>query len=338
MRQLVFLGPGRLEWQDVAPPELVDDGDALVRLLAVATCDLDTALISGAAPVPGPFPLGHEGVAEVVETGPAVRRVKAGDRVIVPFQLSCGTCERCRRGLTGSCTTAGPGSMYGFEPVGGPWGGFLTDLVRVPWADNLLVALPPGLDPVALASMSDNVPDGWRTVAPQLAARPGAPVLIVGGGAPSIPLYAVAVARALGAERVDYVDTDEGRLRRAERLGAKPVEGRHGRRAGRYPITVDGSADPDGLAFALRSTEPGGTCTSIGIYWGDVAVPMLEMYTSGVTFVTGRVNARAAIPAVLDLVTDGLLHPEAVTDAVVDWDDAAEALAQHRAKTVVRRP
>ncbi len=337
MRQLVFVEPGRLEWQEAPAPALLEETDALVRPVAVATCDLDAALMAGATPVSGPFAMGHEGVAEVVETGPAVVSVRTGQRVIVPFQLSCGACERCRRGLTGSCTVAGPGAMYGFEPFGGSWGGFLADLVRVPWADAMLLPLPEGVDPVAFASMSDNIPDGWRTVAPYLAQQPHAPVLVVGGGAPGVPLYAVAIAGALGAERVDYVDHDADRLARAERLGANPIEGPHGRRAGRYPITVDASADPKGLAFALRSTEPGGTCTSIGIYWNDVAVPLLEMYTSGVVFVTGRVNDRATIPHVLELVTRGLLHPEAVTDRIVDWDDAAEALAHHRTKTVVRR-
>jgi len=151
MRQLVFVEPGRLEWQEAPAPALLEETDALVRPVAVATCDLDAALMAGATPVSGPFAMGHEGVAEVVETGPAVVSVRTGQRVIVPFQLSCGACERCRRGLTGSCTVAGPGAMYGFEPFGGSWGGFLADLVRVPWADAMLLPLPEGVDPVAFA-------------------------------------------------------------------------------------------------------------------------------------------------------------------------------------------
>ena len=83
-------------------------------------CDLDLPLIFGATPYPLPIHLGHECVAEVVE-GP--EGFDAGDRVIVPFQVSCSTCARCRRGLTGYCETAGPLSMYGFGADAGEWGG-----------------------------------------------------------------------------------------------------------------------------------------------------------------------------------------------------------------------
>ena len=132
----------------------------------------------------------------------------------------------------------------------------------------MLVALPAAIDPVAVASLSDNVADGWRTVGPQLAERPGAPVLIVGGAAPTpSPLYAAQAAVALGAERVDFLDTDPGRLALAERLGANPVEGPAPRKAGSYPITVNASVDQAGLHCAIRSTEPGGACTNVGIYF-----------------------------------------------------------------------
>src|SRR6185503_5745343 len=99
------------------------------------------------------------------------------------------------------------------------------DLVEVPFADAMLVPLPAGVDPAAAASASDNIPDGWRAVAPFLADRPGAPVLVLGGaGGGSVGLYAAAVAVALGSERVDYVDEDPDRLTRAERLGAHALQ------------------------------------------------------------------------------------------------------------------
>lgn len=88
--------------------------------------------------------------------------------------------------------------MYGLEPLGGPWGGFLADVVRVPWADAMLVGLPSGIDPVSVASMSDNIPDAWRTVGPYLVDNAGLSVLIVGRVSPSIPFYAIAIAKALG--------------------------------------------------------------------------------------------------------------------------------------------
>src|SRR2546423_543822 len=81
---------------------------ALVRPVAVATCDIDTGLIHGLVPFPGPFPLGHEGVGDVVEVGGEVTTVAVGQRVIIPFQVSCGRCTRCSRGLTASCERVAP--------------------------------------------------------------------------------------------------------------------------------------------------------------------------------------------------------------------------------------
>lgn len=223
MRQLTFKDAGRLEWDEVAAPALSSGVDALVRPIAVATCDLDAAVMAGRAPLPGPFAFGHEFVADVLAVGGDAPRTRPGDRVIVPFQVSCGGCDPCRRGLTGSCESAGAGAAYGMAPIARrEWGGTLSDLVRVPYADAMLVPLPARIDPAAVASVSDNVPDGWRAVAPPLRDRPGAPVLVV-GGAGDVALYAVAVAVALDSEHVDYVDTDPRRLTIAERLGANAV-------------------------------------------------------------------------------------------------------------------
>jgi alcohol dehydrogenase len=290
-------------------------------------------------PLLGPFAFGHELVADVIEVADSVGSVHKGQRVIVPFQISCGFCERCRRGLTASCETAGPGAAFGMAPVARQeWGGALSDLVRVPYADAMLVPLPEGVEAATFASVSDNIVDGWRSVAPALQGNPESPVLIV-GGAGDVALYAAAIAVALGSERVDYVDTDQRRLQVAQAVGANPIErSADGSSLGRYPITVDHSGGMTGLHSALRSTEPEGVCTSTAIYFGaDMPLPLLEMYTRGITFRTGRVNARAVIPAVVDLILEGRLHPELITAATVKWDDAVEALAHLEAKTVVIR-
>ena len=150
----------------------------------------------------------------------------------VPFQVSCGECAACRRGRTGNCRTVPPFSMYGFGQAGSDWGGFLSDTVRVPYADHMLVPLPAGIDPAAVASASDNIADAWRTVGPPLEQEPGAAVLVMGGAGPgSIGLYAAAIAVALGAERVTYVDGDERRRAIAAGFGAEAARSR--RRASR---------------------------------------------------------------------------------------------------------
>jgi threonine dehydrogenase-like Zn-dependent dehydrogenase len=344
VRQLEIVGAGAVRWADVPGPALEGDAQALVRPLAVAMCDLDAAWLTGAIPFNDPFPLGHECVAEVIEVGDGVSGAAPGDVVVVPFQISCGACSACLAGRTGNCTAVPRGSAYGMEPFGGPWGGALSDVVRVPYADAMLVPLADGLDPVAVASVADNVPDGYRAVAGPLQETPGAEVLVVGGSARSVGLYAAACAKALGAERIVYADTDRGRLYCAAAVGADPVElpaGDDGApewpaKFGRFPITVDASGRHAGLHAALRSTAPDGVCTSVAIYFEQATpVPLLEMYTRGCTLHTGRCHARALIPEVLGLIAGGRLDPALVTSAVVGFDDAESALAEPPTKLVL---
>ena len=340
MEQLFFVESGRVEWRDVPRPELTDGQDALVRPVAVATCDIDTGLIHGNVPFPGPFPLGHEGVGDVVEIGSEVTTIKVGERVIIPFQVSCGSCARCRRGLTASCERVDLGAMYGLEPFGGPWGGFLSDVVRVPWADHMLVPLPEGVDPIAVASLSDNIPDGWRTVGPFVNDAPNTSVLVIGGAAPSIPFYSIAIAKALGVEQIDYLELGDSAALydKAARAGASTLMSPDEVRTGTYTVTVCSASDVDALKLALRATEPDGTCVVNTVFFqDDVPIPMFSMYTHGVRLVTGRVNARAVMPKPLDLIVNGTFQPEAVTDAIVGWRDAPDALMARPQKLVIQR-
>ena len=335
MRSLTFVDKGQLEWRDAPDSKLQGDGEALVRPLAVATCDLDLLIVRGMVPFDEPFPVGHECVAEVTEVGDAVEGFAPGDIVSVPFQISCGECDRCRRGNTGNCERVERMAMYGL-PMGTNYGGFLSDSARVPFADAMLVEVPEGIEPEAVASLSDNIPDAWRTVGPQLAERPGAPILICGGAA-SIALYATGVALALGAERVDFAGGSSYIRGVAEEIGATMLDEEFPKRLGPYPITVDASADPDGLRCALRSTDGDGICTSIGIYFEDVSVPLLEMYTKNTRFDTGRCHARPAMEPLLDLVRSGSFKPDQVTAETARFDDAAEAMAGHSGKLVISR-
>jgi threonine dehydrogenase-like Zn-dependent dehydrogenase len=333
MRALVLEGTRRLAWHEVPDPQRRHEREAIVRPLAVAACDLDWLMISGQTPFQFPIHLGHECVAEVIE-GPD--RFSSGERVVIPFQISCGTCERCRRGMTGDCAAVPPLSMYGFGALGGEWGGMLSDLALVPYAEAMLVPLPQAVEPAIVPSAADNMTDGWRAVAPALGKLPAADVLVVGGGGTrSIPLYAVDTALALGAASVTYVDTDPDRLAVAQQLGAKVVEGNPGRSLGAFPITVDGTGTPDGLVATLRLTDYGGTCTSIGQLVPEAPLPLFELYTRGVDLHIGRAMARPAIPSILDLVAAGRLRPQLVTSATVPWDDAPEALLEPATKVVL---
>jgi threonine dehydrogenase-like Zn-dependent dehydrogenase len=340
MRQLMFEEAGRYAWREAPDPVITAPEQALVRPLMVACCDLDVGVAHGRLPMPPGHAVGHEGLAEVIAVGDEVRGVQVGDRVVVPFQISCGTCRECRRGVTGTCGSVPLMAMYGMAPIAGlDGGGFMADQVLVPYADAMLIPVPESVDPVAIASLSDNIPDGWRTVAPY-AAELGAldevdrRVLVV--GTLSIGLYAAAIGVALGAH-VDYVDTDAGRLAAAEKLGAAVHDGAKPDKSwDPYPVTAHTSANPALLAATLRATWPDGVCTDTGIYFDKVEMPLLPMYTRGVRFVTGRVSARAVIPQVIALLADGLdLSP--VVDRVVPWEDAPAVWPTMTGKTVFIR-
>jgi threonine dehydrogenase-like Zn-dependent dehydrogenase len=334
MRRLEFIEKGKLEWREAPDPNLEGDGEALVRPVALATCDIDVAFVQGRYPAES-FAFGHECVGEVTDAGDEVEAVKPGDLVSIPFEISCGECDACRAGRTGSCESVPRLATYGL-PIGPDYGGFAGDSVRVPYADAMLVPIPEGIAPTAVASLSDNIPDAWRCVGPPLAERPGAPVLIA-MGAGSIAHYSVAIALALGAERVDVVGGGQRDRELAAKLGANVVDEGFPDRAGFYPITVDASADPAGIACVLRSTDRDGISTSIGIYFEPTPLPLLDMFTQGLTFVTGRPHARVLMPEVLELIREGRFDPEPMTAQKVSWDDAAEALSDLRAKTVVER-
>lgn len=376
MKQLTYIKKNTLEWWDVKEPALQAPSDAIVRPFVAARCDGDkvflfndvtklmrigvalhyldpvTIDVLGKNPYKGPIPVGHECIAEVVSCGDEVTGFKPGDKVIVPWAISCGSCFLCKSGLTSKCSGAGDTylSAYGFGQSMGPWGGMVSDRVRVPFADNMLVRVPDGVDPVSLASASDNIPDGWRTVAPFLKKRPDAPVLIVGGAAESIGLYAAAIAVALGSPKVDYMDYVVARLGIAESLGANPIQipkqqraawyrRNAPRRNGDYPITVDASADREGIKFAIRSLAPGGTCTSVGYYFQNgTSLPLLQMYANSSTFHTGISNPKADLPGVLELIKSKKFQPEKITTVLSGWDDAPEAFLERTTKVVVHRP
>jgi threonine dehydrogenase-like Zn-dependent dehydrogenase len=341
MRQLTYEESGRYAWRDVPEPEITQAQQALVRPVQVACCDLDVAVARGAAPLPPGYAVGHEGLAEVVAIGDDVASVQVGDRVVVPFQINCGSCRECRRGVTSSCSSVPLMAMYGLGPLAGlDGGGFMSDLVLVPYADAMLIPLPATVDPIAVASLSDNIPDGWRAVGPfadELAGLDPAERRVLVIGRLSIGLYAAALAVALGY-RVDYVDTDPARLAAAEKTGAVVHDVAKPDKAWEpFPVTVHTTGDPALLSAALRATWPDGVCTDTGIYFApSVEMPMLQAYTRGVRFATGRVSARAVIPQILELLAAGCdLSP--IVDRVVPWEDAPTVWPTMSGKTVFTR-
>ncbi|EMO55412.1 alcohol dehydrogenase catalytic domain-containing protein [Leptospira noguchii] len=338
-RVLTYLSPGELDWREMPKPMLLHPEDAIVRPVASSTCDLDIMIIQGRTPFKGPFDIGHECIGEIIEIGEGVRRFYPGQLVVVSWHISCGQCHRCRKGLMNTCASYPQGAMFGMS-IGGKWGGFFSDFIRVPNADATLFVLPPGINPSHVASLSDNIPFGYELTVPHLTRNCGADVLIMGGTG-SIGLFAAAYAKAGGAGSVDYVDTNKMRLGVAEKLGVNPIESppkqRIGRRPGRYPITVDASGSSEGLLCAIRSTEPEGYCSSIGGHFGNIAFPMLEMYAKGLHFYTGRGLGRINFEAATDFIISGKVKPELIVTEERPFDEAAEVLRDPSMKPVLVR-
>ena len=330
--------PGaRLRWRDVPVPAPPGPDGAIVHPIACSTCDLDCGIALGATQFALPLHLGHECVADVLAVGERVSTVKPGDRVIVPFQINCGTCTPCHAGRTGSCTSVPPASMYGMGLAGGLWGGAFADQLPVPYADAMLVALPEGIDPVAAASVADNVCDAYRHIAPHLPALleedPDAEVLIVAATNPrtpfgsSAPLYTGLIARAFGARNVSLADARPAVRAHAERLGLNALKPRELRRRAPAPLVVDATVED--LGISLSNTAADGICSSLGGFHRSTQVPLLQMYVRNATLHIGRTHVRHLIPQVLELMLDGRLRPESVITNVASLDEAPFALREH---------
>lgn len=339
MRALIARPGGRMEWRDVPAPSSPGPLAALVHPIAVATCDIDRAMGLGKTPFPLPMHFGHECVAEVVEIGEQVSTVRPGDRVVVPFQINCGSCGPCRNGLTSNCASVPPISMYGFGIVGGHWGGAYSDLLTVPYADGMLVPLPDDVDPAAAASVADNVADGYRAVAPYLpdllARDADVEVLIlaeIGRRPPfsaSVPLYAGLAAKALGAGTVHIVDRRPHVRRHAEALGLNSITPRDLRGLRTVPLVVDSTGTSAGVGTAIKHTAPDGVCISLSSVTATSRLPTALMYGRNVSYRLGRSHTRANIPAILDLMSSGDLHPELVTSHVGPLDRADALVRDH---------
>ena len=368
VRELRFERSGRLAWHKRGEPSLLDPGDAIVRPFIAARCDGDTVpihrpvsralqagmalrlidpivgSICGKVPFHGPFAIGHECVAEITALGPQATRLTVGQRVIVPWAVSCGTCRPCQRGLTSKCATTANGrtlAAYGFGPASGPWGGMITDEFRVPFAEHMLVPVPASIPAERVAAASDNLADAWRAIVPPLSAREGGSVLILGGGAKSIGLYAAGLAVAHGAAIVDYLDKDAKRCSIAESFGARAQTWTNRcqpRRQHGYDVVVEATSRSTGLRHAVRALAPGGVCTPVGYYLATgTRVPLMHMYATDATLRLGVSHARAILPSLLDFLNRTGFPAERVTTRTAAWDEAPDAYNSRTTKLVLRR-
>src|SRR5680860_682553 len=241
-RGVAYMGPGKVEVQDIAFPELVlRDGPgvnpanvgrqtphgAILKIVATNICGSDQHMVRGRTTAPEGLILGHELTGEVIETGRDVEFIKKGDLVSVPFNIACGRCRNCKEGHTGVCLNvnpARPGSAYGYVDMGG-WVGGQAEYVMVPYADFNLLKFPDKDQAMAkikdLTMLSDIFPTGFHG-AYTAGVGPGSTVYIAGAG--PVGLAAAHSAQFLGAATVIVGDIIDERLAQARSFGCETVD------------------------------------------------------------------------------------------------------------------
>jgi threonine dehydrogenase-like Zn-dependent dehydrogenase len=316
MKALTYAGPNSIAYGDVPDPELPDERGALVRVTTAGICGSDLHIYGGHGFTPETgFCVGHEAVGEVLEVGEAVRRFKAGDRVLVPASIGCARCPACLAGRVEECesVSAPIDACYG---LGGAWQGSQAELVAVPAADGNLVALPDAISDEAGIVLTDNGPTGW------LAARrgrvgPGDTVAVIGLG--PVGLMAVQSAFAMGAARVIGADPVDARRERAEQLGAEPADPDdpkgHIRRltGGGADVALEAVGADATIALALSVVRRGGRVSVVGVSQNRAFPLDMELaQVRQLEFHIGLCSVQHELPALLRLTAAGRLRPEAV--------------------------
>jgi threonine dehydrogenase-like Zn-dependent dehydrogenase len=236
MKANCWYGRHKLRVEDVPEPKILNQTDAIVKITSTAICGSDLHLYNGLVPTldRGDI-LGHEFMGEVVEVGRDVKKLKVGDRVVVPFAIACGQCYFCQHRLYSLCDNSNPNAwmaekLMGHSPAGlfgythmlGGYAGGQAEYARVPFADVGPVKVPSGISDDQALFLSDVFPTGWMA-AENCNIQPGDVIAVWGCG--PVGLFAIKSAYMLGAERVIAIDRFPERLRLArEKAGAETID------------------------------------------------------------------------------------------------------------------
>jgi threonine dehydrogenase-like Zn-dependent dehydrogenase len=274
--------PGRIVLEDKAVPE-IGPADALVRITTTTICGTDVHILKGEYPVERGLTIGHEPVGVIEKLGAAVKGYREGDRVIAGAITPCGQCDACLSGVWAQC---GSGGAHGYKALGG-WrfgntiDGCQAEYVRVPDAQANLARVPDGLSDEQVLMCPDIMSTGFSG-AESGRIRIGDTVAVFAQG--PIGLCAAGGARLMGASRIIVVDGLPERLRVAKHLGADeainfrdadPVEAIMDLTGGRgVDVAIEALGTQATFESGLRVLRPGGTLSSLGVYSGDLKIPL----------------------------------------------------------------
>ncbi len=263
MKANCWLGRNKVEVQEVPDPKILNARDAIVRITSTAICGSDLHLYDGYIPAmrKGDI-LGHEFMGEVVEVGPAVRNLREGDRVVVPFPIACGACNACDRQLYSVCENSNPNAplaeklfghptagIFGYSHLTGGYAGGQAEYARVPFADVGPIKIENGFTDEQVLFLSDIFPTGFMG-AEMCEIKPGDIVAVWGAG--PVGQFAIASALLLGAEKVIAIDRFPYRLQMArERAGAAEIINYQDTDVREALLEVTGGRGPDACIDAV---------------------------------------------------------------------------------------
>jgi alcohol dehydrogenase len=317
MKATIFHGPRDVRVETVPDPAITAPNAAIVRITRAAICGSDMHSYHGRDQMVPGFVLGHEAIGIVEETGPAVTRIKKGQRVVIACVVSCGECFFCRRGQPSQCSETGSAVLgFGKNAAGklGDVGGCQSEAISVPFADYTLYPLPESITDEQAVFLADILPTGFFG-ALNGDIRPGDTVAIYGCG--PVGLCAALAAGLFGPSEIISIDTVGHRLELAKKLGATAVnvaqanqtimDRTNGRGA---DVCIEAVGSEAALNDAFLSVRGGGTVSMIGVVGTPTfAYPMMLAFMKNLTFRAGIANMRNNIPHLARLIEKGRLDP-----------------------------
>ncbi|WP_096551777.1 zinc-dependent alcohol dehydrogenase family protein [Ureibacillus thermosphaericus] len=312
MKALVYEGPGKKSLKEVENPNIINDGDAIVKLVKTTICGTDLHILSGdVAAVKEGTILGHEGVGIVEEVGPGVKNFKPGDKVIISCVTSCGSCHYCKQALYAHCEDGG-------WILGHLINGTQAEYVHIPHADNSLYHIPKGISDDAAVMISDILPTGLEIGVLNGQVKPGDTVTIVGAG--PIGMAVLLTAQFYSPSKIIMVDLDDNRLEEAKKFGAThTVNSKDTESAikqimeltdGRgVDVAVEAAGFPVTFDICQKVLAPGGNLANVGVHGKSVDLELQDLWIRNVTITTGLVSTNST-PMLLKTLASGKIKVE----------------------------
>ena len=293
MKAVVYHGPGRMAWEEVAQPTVTADTDAIVRVDAVTICGTDLHILKGDVPeVTEGRILGHEAVGTVESVGAGVKNVKPGDRVLVSCITACGACRFCRESRYGQCLGGG-GWILGHLIDGTQ-----AEYVRVPFADTSTYPIPAGVTDEQVLMVADILPTGYEVGVLNGKVAPGDVVAVVGAG--PIGLSAIMGARLYSPAHIVAIDLAPSRLEAAKQFGADVVVDpahedplavvRSLTEGLGADVSIEAVGTPSAFELTVSLARPGGHIANIGVHGKPATLHLEELWIRDITLTTGLVD------------------------------------------------